>query len=428
MFPSTPCCAGRSTGRRSPGFPWAGGASGIPLHPPGGYFFSEVYFGATPAVERVSWGVNQHVFDPGARLAENSDYFWQVRLWYPPSGGFVVTPLFTFRTGEGLSTLAQPSHPSPASNAVHVWPATLTWISPDATSWDLYMGPDAAHLALVAAGLAEPSYALSGLTHDSAVWWQVVAHLDALSSTSPVWSFTTGTRPAAPAGFLQLFLNAGTGVDTGVHGYAYTVVKSTGGESLPSPTSSIWVAPTVAPTPAPTATAYPMSPSSLVVGSRYRWRVTLWDPHNGWETDAGPASDAYVPSDQRVVTLHLPGSPAGAVLLDWRFYRSVNEGAYHYEAYYTATQTTANVGFGLDATIAANPGPPAGNGFPPTNAVKVMGLAAGTGVIARRLVSHDGRGRAAEARRRDPRRGDADLHRHGARRGARRRRARVRRT
>lgn len=93
-----------------------------------------------------------------------------------------------------------PASPSPADGATGVaLSPTLTWSSNFATTYDVYFGPSAATLPLVAEGLTSKSYAPPApLVSGTAYSWQIIARNTAGSTTGPVWSFTTLASTAAP--------------------------------------------------------------------------------------------------------------------------------------------------------------------------------------------------------------------------------------
>ncbi len=75
--------------------------------------------------------------------------------------------------------------------------ATLTWLpSAGATSYDVYFGTSATPPYV--ATTATTSYAPATLNPGSTYYWQIVSKVNASSSTSTIWSFTTAQSCSAP--------------------------------------------------------------------------------------------------------------------------------------------------------------------------------------------------------------------------------------
>jgi hypothetical protein len=81
------------------------------------------------------------------------------------------------------------SAPADASNGIAI-AAPLAWSATGAQTYDVKFGTTNPP-ALVASGVAAPSYQPAPLTNATTYFWQIVAHNAAGTSTSPVWSFTT---------------------------------------------------------------------------------------------------------------------------------------------------------------------------------------------------------------------------------------------
>jgi uncharacterized protein DUF4038/collagenase-like protein with putative collagen-binding domain len=93
---------------------------------------------------------------------------------------------------------AVPASPSPVNAASNVGTnASLSWIAPGATTFDLRLGPTNPP-SMAAAGLTSAS-GTPALSPTTTYFWQVIAHGPGGSTSGPVWSFTTGTGPSIAA-------------------------------------------------------------------------------------------------------------------------------------------------------------------------------------------------------------------------------------
>lgn len=185
-----------------------------------------------------------------------------------------------------------------------------------------------------------------------------------------------------------LTLTTGTGVETGTHLGAYTFVTAAG-ETLPSPTRSLYVGPVADPAVAEVVANYPVGANAqLTVGATYRYEYTLMGGVG--ETLPSPASNAVV------CTTNAGGNPQalagsnGAGFLNAKldsngivrtvlWYRSVNGGTYRWVPNLAGLDTTYS-----DAAIAGNQTPPGANSTT-GNQVAVSGIALGpTGTTQRK--------------------------------------------
>lgn len=104
---------------------------------------------------------------------------------------------------------------------------TLSWVHSGDVSFDVYFGTESNDLPLVAGGLDEMSYALSGLDNSTTYYWRVDVRSGDLGVSGDVWSFTTeeggciipipggggsGGCNAAGLGFLGLVMLAPLGL------------------------------------------------------------------------------------------------------------------------------------------------------------------------------------------------------------------------
>ncbi len=102
-----------------------------------------------------------------------------------------LTPAWSFC--DTLLSGGAPSSPSPANGATGaVVNVVLTWTGKtDATSYDVYFGTTSS--PALAGNTTCNSYTPPTLEHNATYYWKVVAKNGATSTSSPVWSFRTGT-------------------------------------------------------------------------------------------------------------------------------------------------------------------------------------------------------------------------------------------
>ena len=98
-----------------------------------------------------------------------------------------------------------PNNPTPADGATNQSiNTTLTWQGGDSdtgdtVTYDVYFGTSSTPSFLTASNLTTTSYNPGTLSYSTTYYWKVVAKDNhGATSTSPVWSFTTGTKPNNP--------------------------------------------------------------------------------------------------------------------------------------------------------------------------------------------------------------------------------------
>ena len=168
-----------------------------------------VYFGTTspPPFAANTTGTS---YSPGA-LAGNTTYFW--RIVAKNSAGTTSSGIWSFTTQ--LGTPAAPGGPSPVSGETNapVLPTFVWQAAARATSYDVYFGttatPGFAGTAVTNSFQPGAAQMKTGATY----YWKVVAKNNAGTASSPVWSFTTGKNPSAPANLSPA--NLATGVSRG---------------------------------------------------------------------------------------------------------------------------------------------------------------------------------------------------------------------
>lgn len=111
-----------------------------------------------------------------------------------PAKSFVTGLTYTF-TPPAPGTPLPPTTPAPANAALSVpVNGTLSWtFGANTVTYDLWFGPAGSMTQVVTGGSAGAtgSYTYSGLSNSTVYQWQVIERNGALTTTGPVWSFTT---------------------------------------------------------------------------------------------------------------------------------------------------------------------------------------------------------------------------------------------
>ena len=99
-----------------------------------------------------------------------------------------------------FGTPAVPANPYPADNATNVpQNPTLSWTSPNATSYDIYFG--STYPPTYVTSVTSPVREFSGLYANTRYYWHIVSYINSTSTPGPFWSFMTteGAAPATPS-------------------------------------------------------------------------------------------------------------------------------------------------------------------------------------------------------------------------------------
>lgn len=164
--------------------------------PDGGTLKYSVYFGTTSSPPLVSSNQTANSYTPATPLTSGTTYYWKIRA-KDPEDNATTGPVWNFTTL--VDTVPQapniPSNPYPADSATNVESSPLlTWECSDPNgdplTFDLYFGTSA-DPALYIEGINESSYQQIGLTENTLYYWKIVASDGSLTTSGPVWSFTT---------------------------------------------------------------------------------------------------------------------------------------------------------------------------------------------------------------------------------------------
>ncbi|MEP7310457.1 MAG: LamG-like jellyroll fold domain-containing protein, partial [Acidobacteriota bacterium] len=155
----------------------------------------DVAFGTTTPPAVVSSNRTTTSYQPLA-LTAGTTYYWQIVA--KGAGGSTSGPVWNFTM---LPAPTAPAGPTPTISATSV-PLTvaLSWAaSANTTQYDVAFGTTNPP-TIISSNQTATTYQPAALTAGTQYYWQVVAKGACGTTSGPVWSFTTLSVPAAPAG------------------------------------------------------------------------------------------------------------------------------------------------------------------------------------------------------------------------------------
>ncbi len=179
---------------------WSGG------DPNGDVVTYDVYLGTTSSPPLVIANQSGTIYDPGT-LIFNTTYYWKIVAW-DVYGAMKAGPLWSFTTRINHPPNT-PSAPNPAHGTVNVnINADLSWTGGDpdpgdVVTYDIYFGTTSPPPILVY-GHTTTTYDPGAMYQNTLYYWKIVAWDSfGLSSTGPIWNFTTESNsppniPSAP--------------------------------------------------------------------------------------------------------------------------------------------------------------------------------------------------------------------------------------
>jgi hypothetical protein len=152
----------------------------------------DALFGTTNPPSQVAAGLTSTSYVRSG-LAASTRYFWQ--LIARNAAGATAGPVWSFTTAAPPPPPPMPNTPGPPNGAASITiPATLTWTSPGAVTYDVMFGttnpPPTA-----ATGGTSASFVPASLAASTTYFWEIVARNGSGATTGPVWSFTTAAPP-----------------------------------------------------------------------------------------------------------------------------------------------------------------------------------------------------------------------------------------
>ncbi|EMR74602.1 hypothetical protein MBGDF03_00311 [Thermoplasmatales archaeon SCGC AB-540-F20] len=204
--PSDPIPPDGATNVSGGGICWTGG------DPDDDYVTYDVYFGNTTPPPLVAEDINVTCCGFPGSVKFNTTYYWKIvardeyHLYKPHWIYNTSGPIWSFTTEANLPPY-EPSNPHPPDGGANV-PVNVTFCweggdpNPgDIVTYDVYLGVNCPPHNLVSYHQTETCYEATGLELYERYYWLIVAwDSQDLSTTGPIWHFTTGVNhpPDAP--------------------------------------------------------------------------------------------------------------------------------------------------------------------------------------------------------------------------------------
>jgi len=183
----------------SGGICWTGG------DPDGDPVTYDVYLGECSPPPIIIANQTTNCTTPPGNLKFNTTYYWRIVAW-DIYGASAEGPIWSFTTQENLPP-NEPSDPHPPDGGANVpVNVTLCWDGGDPNpgdyiTYDVYLECSYPPHNLVSNNQSGNCYEATGLVLNKTYYWQIVAwDSQDLSTTGPIWHFTTGINhpPDAP--------------------------------------------------------------------------------------------------------------------------------------------------------------------------------------------------------------------------------------
>ena len=162
----------------------------------------DVFFGKISPPPIVVSNQSDMTYDLGL-LDFDTQYYWKIVTWDSPGSLSTSGPIWSFKTEKNLPPNT-PSNPDPPDGASDIYiEDVLQWTggdpnSGDTVTYDVYFGKSSPP-PLVKEGLSQPAYDPGTMDLDTTYYWKVVAEdRQGLTSTGPIWHFTTELEPNGP--------------------------------------------------------------------------------------------------------------------------------------------------------------------------------------------------------------------------------------
>jgi hypothetical protein len=175
---------------------WTGG------DPDGDDVKYDVYFGKNSPPPKVKSNQTSTSYDPSGVLDFDTKYYWQIIAWDEYSY-FSVGPIWSFTTEKNIPP-DTPSNPDPEDGAIDVdINKILGWAGGDQNvgdiiKYDIYFGTSSPP-PLVFSNNTKTTYTPGTMNLTTTYYWKIVTKdSGGLTSTSPIWQFTTKVPPTAP--------------------------------------------------------------------------------------------------------------------------------------------------------------------------------------------------------------------------------------
>jgi hypothetical protein len=158
----------------------------------------DLYFGTTQNPPLIQSNLTSPTYSISSSLSYSTTYYWYV-VAKDNKGNSTKGPVWTF------TTISQPpaaaSNPYPTNESTGVSPDTqLSWQGGSGLTYNVYLGTSQNSMSEVVQGLSSEIYTppLNSLSGNTTYYWKIVTtNSGGGQSTSPVWSFTTGTNSSS---------------------------------------------------------------------------------------------------------------------------------------------------------------------------------------------------------------------------------------
>jgi hypothetical protein len=247
----------------------------------------DVYFGIASSPTKVVSNQSDTSFDPGT-LNYNAKYYWRIVAW--DNHGLSTTgPVWDFTTGDVPNDPPNiPSNPNPVNHSTGIdLNADLSWTGgdPDAgdtVTYDIYLGTTS-DPTLHKYNHDSTSYDPETMSSNTTYYWKIVSKDNhGLSTTGPVWDFTTtyvNQPPNTP--YNPTPLNDKTSVNINQNLFW----SGDDPDSSDNVTYDIYFSTNSTPTKKisnHTATSY--NPGTMNYITKYYWKIIAWDDHGNSTT------------------------------------------------------------------------------------------------------------------------------------------------
>ena len=159
----------------------------------------DVYLGRDSNPPLVKEDINIKSYNSKDDLEYNAEYYWRIVVWNN-DGKSTKGPLWRFTTIKNT-----PINPTPKDKAINVSIGTFLSWECKANSYDIYFGRNNNLETPVATNITGNSYDPDTLNLNATYYWKVVACFsDTISTSSDVWSFTTGVSQPPENGDIEI--------------------------------------------------------------------------------------------------------------------------------------------------------------------------------------------------------------------------------
>jgi len=264
----------------------------------------DIYLGDTNPPPKVSSNQTQTSYNPPGELQNDTIFYWQIVIW-DEHGAHTSGHIWSFTTeSEPNQPPYEPSNPVPNNGSSDVSIYTdISWSGGDPendiVTYDVYFGTSMP-LQKVVSNQTGNSYDPGTLAFDTTYYWQIISWDEyGLSTKGPIWHFLTrdnnppntprNPNPSDGENDVSIYTTLSwAGGDPDGDTVYYDIYFGTG--MSPPKVVSNQSAPTY-------------NPGTLVLGTKYYWKIVSWDEYGYsttgpiWNFTTRTNSPPYKPSD-----------------------------------------------------------------------------------------------------------------------------------